>query len=76
MVYIGITITNEVKKMDNYNIIIEMKKQLIEDFRDEILDCFAMGYDHLDFLNDVPSEWKLYFNESQTREIFEDVIFN
>jgi hypothetical protein len=53
-----------------------MKQQLIEDFKDEILDCFAMGYNHLDFLNDVHPEWKLYFNESQTREIFEDVIFN
>ena len=61
--------------MDIHNEIIEMKKQLIEDFRDEILDCFAMGCNHLDFLNDVHPEWKLYFNESQTRQVFEQTCF-
>tara|TARA_S200002703_G_scaffold47276_1_gene40920 strand:- start:2931 stop:3119 length:189 start_codon:yes stop_codon:yes gene_type:complete len=62
--------------MDKYNAIIEMQEQLIEDFRDEILDCHAMGYNHLDFLDDVHPEWKLYFNEQQTHEIFDSVIFN
>tara|TARA_R100000951_G_scaffold100719_1_gene91616 strand:+ start:91 stop:279 length:189 start_codon:yes stop_codon:yes gene_type:complete len=61
--------------MDKYNAIIEMQEQLIEDFRDEILHCHAMGYNHLDFLDNVRPDWKLYFNEQQTHEIFDNVIF-
>lgn len=76
MVYIGITTTNEVKKMKQQQLIEEIKRELIRSETDRILHCFMLGLSHYDFLNDAPVMWKMYFDEYETREIFDTICFN